>query len=312
MLCTDRHTPLLWSPLCSLLVTLMSFSINTLHISSRSSRTHFCLQILFFLISPCLQLHSRWVCYPLTRLGLPQLLPSFWPWMSLSASLEIWCFWGEQQPLRRGETAKCFHYSSNENTFFMFGLAGFEFRKVFTTWRLFYPKDVSAGLGVHGEIPALLHSLGFLPPPNHSLSPPGTGATGAGGDAQQGPRAVSLSRGARSPIGLGRRAWHEQLGYWGWFSPGAPPRIVHEPEFPGRTQWLLGLRCTGRYDTVKIPKFSFGGNFWYGNSKNSQSGASSANLINLAPKSHSSFLLEAASPHTSFFFFLFQVFVMKL
>lgn len=87
-------------------------------------------------------------------------------------------------------------------------------------------------------------------------------------------------------IHVGRRTWHEQLGYWGLFSPQAPPTVtglVHEPEFPGKTQWLLGLSCAGRYDTVKIPKFSFGGNFCYGNSKNSQSGACSANLIDLAP-----------------------------
>lgn len=80
----------------------------------------------------------------------------------------------------------------------MFGLAGFEFRKVLTTWRFSYPKVPTwgtgdAGLRVHGETPALLHSLAEHDWVFSSCFPQtspwpltGTGATGAGCDAQQG------------------------------------------------------------------------------------------------------------------------------
>lgn len=211
----------------------MSFSINALHISSRSSRTHFCVQILFFLISPCLQEHSRWVCYPPpARLGAPPAPPQL---LALDVSKVPLIFWRWAIAPKKEE---------KQQNIFMFGLARFEFRKMFTTWRFFSPRDANlrhrrcrAGGSWRGP------SLAPFP----------------GGDAQQGwPHLSGVSVCPEelippNPFGKENLAWAAGLLRL-VPSPEPPPTvtgIVHEPQFYGKDPvGQLGLSCAGRYDPV--------------------------------------------------------------
>lgn len=183
-----------------------------------------------------------------------------------------------------------------QQNIFMFDLAGFEFRKMFTTWRFFSPKDANlrhgrcrAGGSWRG--PSLAPCLGWC---SAGLAP------ALGG--------VSLSTGAHSPNPFRKEhlAWTAGL-----------LRVIPSPEPPstlllglsmshnsiGKTQWADKIQ-------FKYSNTSFGGNLFYGKGKNAQSGACSASLI--GPKITQLVFTGSCLPlPLSSCFFLFQVFVMK-
>lgn len=217
--------------------------------------------------------------------------------MSLKCQFH-WCFWGEQIAPKRGNNSKIFS---------SLALQGWSSGRCSPLEGSFTPKMPTwgtggAGLEVHGEIPALLHSLGvpLLPPPNQSLSPHWHWGHWCWVFVQWSSFPQSIWEGKS---GMNSRIT-ELLNYW--MSCSQPrtthvSRVVHEPQFHRKDSvgsdlgWQIryslkysnpALGVTSVTETAKIPSLEPVLPIWL-----------------IWPQNHTAFTGSCLSSHLLFFFF---------